>query len=66
MIYKINNVTLAKEGGFDRVSFTYDEIDDTGKTLSVNNRLSRVVTDDSVVSAINVLNKYVLSVIEGE
>lgn len=64
MIIKINNINMLKDGGLNRVSVMYDELTDDGKTISVNNRKSRIVTDETVLAAVEVIEDYVNSIIE--
>lgn len=46
--------------GGDRVSFTYDEIDEnTGEPISVNNKKSFYVVDSGLVSNINAIREYI-------
>ena len=46
--------------GGDRVSFTYDEIDDTtGEAVSMNNKQSFYVVDKKLTSHINAIRRYI-------
>lgn len=46
--------------GGDRVSFTYDEIDEnTGEPISVNNKKSFYVVDSGLVANINAIREYI-------
>ena len=60
----IKNVTIAQDGSFKKLSVMYDELDDFGKTIGTNNRLTRVVTDDTVLEAIDTIDIFIESVIE--
>ena len=64
MITKIGNINLIKDNNLNRISVMYDEFTDDGKTISVNNRQSRIVTDQKVTDAIAVIEEYVNSIIE--
>lgn len=64
MFTKINSINLLKDSGLNRVSVMYDELTDDGKTISVNNRKSRIVTDEAVLDAISTIEDYVNSIIE--
>ena len=66
MIIKINNMSIMKDSGLNRVSASYNKYNDKGKTIAVNKRISRIVTDESVVEAIGVIENYVNSIIEEE
>lgn len=46
--------------GGDRVSFTYDEIDEnTGEPISVNNKKSFYVVDSGLAAHINAIREYI-------
>ena len=46
--------------GGDRISFTFDEIDDaTGEAVSTNNKQSFSVVDSRLESHINAIRKYI-------
>lgn len=60
----VKNIAITNDGTLRRVSVTWDEIDDDGKTISVNNRKSRIVTDEAVLDAISTIEDYVNSIIE--
>lgn len=64
MIIKVNNISLLKDSGLNRVSVMYDEFTDDGKTISVNNRKSRIVVDETIVDAIGVIENFVNTIIE--
>ncbi len=52
-------MTLNINGG-DRISFTFDEIDDsTGEAISTNNKQSFFVVDKKLTSHINAIRKYI-------
>lgn len=60
----IKNVTISQDGSFKRLSIMYDELDDAGKMTGTNNRLTRVVTDNTVLEAIDTINSFIESAIE--
>lgn len=64
MITNVQSINLANDGKLQRVSIMWDELNDEGKTISTNNRATRVVTDDEVLNAISIVEEYVQSVIK--
>jgi len=64
MITNIQSINLANDGKLQRVSIMWDELNDEGKTISTNNRATRVVTDNEVLNAISIVEEYVQSVIK--
>lgn len=64
MIKNVQSINLSNDGKLSRVSFMWDELNDEGKTVSTNNRATRVVTDEQVLDAISIIENYVQGVIE--
>lgn len=49
----IQSVTISTDGQNKRISIAWDEIDDSGKTIATNQRLSRIITDDTLLKCAN-------------
>lgn len=64
MITNIQSINLANDGKLQRVSIMWDELNDEGKTISTNNRATRVVTDNEVLNAISIVEEYAQAVIK--
>ena len=47
-----------------RISLTYSEIDETGKIISDNKRVDRVVVDPDVIEHMNAIKEYAATLIE--
>lgn len=47
-----------------RLSFTYSVIDESGEIVKSNERVTRIVTDKSVLEHIQALNDYAISLLE--
>lgn len=62
----IQYISLSKDGEYTRMSVTWDEIDDSGKTIATNKRLSRVVANGDVLQHTNALYDIAKTVIEEE
>ena len=62
----IKGMAIATDGSFKRIAITYDEIDETGKVINSNAKVNRVVTDETVLEAIAVIEDYAKTVVEAE
>ena len=60
----VTSIGLFDDAIGKRISLTYSEIDDTGKIISDNKRIDRVVTDTTVIENINAVKAYAASLIE--
>lgn len=49
----IQSVTISTDGQNKRISAVWDEIDETGKTIATNQRLSRIITDETLLECAN-------------
>lgn len=59
MIKTVTSVTVFNDAVGKRMSITYSEIDDsTGKVISDNKRIDRVVTDSEMKRTINSIEDY--------
>lgn len=56
----LNSFVALNINGGDRLSFTYDEIDEnTGEPISVNNKKSFYVVDSGLSAHINAIREYI-------
>jgi len=60
----IQNISLHNDGQMQRISITWDEIDDEGKTTATNKRITRAVVDEEVKSAIDTIMNHASNIIE--
>lgn len=59
MIKTVTSITVFNDAVGKRMSITYSEIDDsTGKVISDNKRIDRVVTDSEMKRTINSIEDY--------
>ena len=58
------NISITNDGALKRISVSYDELTEDGKTISTNNRISRVVTDELILDSIANIENYVDTIIE--
>lgn len=56
---KITSFTHHVTAEGDRISFTYSEIDGSGKLISQNERENFIVIDEELKSHINAINDYI-------
>ena len=61
----IKGFAIANDGSMKRIAVTYDEIDDDGKIINGNQKVNRVITDETVNDAAEVIADYAQAVIEG-
>lgn len=56
---RVTSTTVFNDAIGKRMSMTFSEIDDsTGQVISDNNRMDRVVTDETVINHANALAEY--------
>jgi hypothetical protein len=60
----IKAIGMANDGSMKRISVNYDVINEDGKVVSSNKRVNRVITDDDVINAINVIYEYANKMLE--
>lgn len=57
---------IAGDGNMKRLAITYDVIDDAGKAVNPNKKINRLITDDEVLNAISVIERYSQEIIDSE
>lgn len=63
----VTSVTVFGDAVGKRMSITYSEVDEeTGKVISDNKRIDRVVTDKDAKAHANALEEYAQTFVEGE
>lgn len=62
----LSSVTMWNDALGKRISITYSEVDETGKVISDNNRVDRVVTDAQAKQHADAIAEYAQSFIDGE
>lgn len=60
----LTNISIINDGTLKRLSCTWEELNEEGKTVSTNNHMSRVVTDENVLDAIGTIETFVTGIIE--
>lgn len=60
----IKAIGMANDGSMKRISVNYDVINEDGKVVSSNKRVNRVITDNDVINAINVIYEYANKMLE--
>ena len=63
----VTSVTVFSDAVGKRMSITYSEVDEqTGKVVSDNNRIDRVVTDKDAKANANALEEYAQTFVDAE
>lgn len=62
----LQNVSITTDGQHKRLNISWDIIDDNGKIISSNNRISRIVIDEEALSVIDDLEVIATGIIEQE
>ena len=60
----VKGYAIASDGNMKRIAITYDEIDETGKVISPNVKVSRLVTDADVLNANAVIESYAQVIVD--
>lgn len=58
---KLTSFTAHVTAEGQRISYTYSDIDDSGKLLSQNNRENFIVMDSELMEHINAINAYIFN-----
>lgn len=58
---KLTSFTAHVTAEGQRISYTYSDIDDSGKLISQNNRENFIVMDAEIMEHINAINAYIFS-----
>ena len=59
----VKGIAIAGDGNMKRIAITYDEIDENGKIVNPNKKISRIVTDKTVKDAVSVIEMFAESTI---
>lgn len=62
----IKGLAIATDGAMKRMAITYDTIDEQGKIINSNVRMNRLITDNTVLDAINILESYASELVNNE
>lgn len=60
----IKAIGMANDGSMKRISVNYDVVNKEGKVVSSNKRINRVITDNDVINAINIIYEYANTMLE--
>jgi hypothetical protein len=61
----VKGYAVASDGNMKRIAITYDEIDNTGKVVSPNVKVSRLISDEEVLYANSVIETFAQNVVNG-
>lgn len=60
----VKNINISQDGGIKKISVMWDELTENGRILGTNNRMTRAVTDQSILDAIEIIENYAKTAIE--
>ena len=60
----VKGYAIASDGNMKRIAITYDEIDDTGKVISPNVKVNRLISDSDVLLANSAIELFAQTVVE--
>lgn len=63
---KVTSITTFETAEGTRVSITYSELSDSGKTISENNRINRIVMDEKLKEEIETVKRAAQEMVEDE
>lgn len=63
----IKGLAVMTDGNLKRMAITYDEIEtETGKVINSNVKMNRVITDESILEALNTVEDHAYSLLTAE
>ena len=60
----VKGYDVASDGNMKRIAITYDEIDDTGKVISANVKVSRLISNEDVLLSNSIIENFAQSVVD--
>jgi hypothetical protein len=62
----IKGFAIANDVVMKRIAITYDEINDDGSIINANVKMNRIITDKTVLKAVESVTNYAQTVIDAE
>ncbi len=62
----VTSIGLFNDAIGKRISITYSEINEAGQVISDNNRIDRVMTDQSAIAHANAITEYAQAFVDAE
>ena len=63
----IKGIAIATDGNLKRIAITYDEVDEeTGKVTKSNTKTNRVITDETILAEIALIEEFTQEIIDAE
>ena len=62
----IKGFAVANDGAMKRIAVTFDEINDKGEVINANVKMNRIITDKTVLKAVESVTNYAQTVIDAE
>ena len=60
----IKGFAIANDGVMKRIAITYDEITEEGNIENANVKANRIITDEEIIAAVEVITEYAKNVVE--
>ena len=60
----IKGFAIANDGVMKRIAITYDEITSEGNIENANVKANRIITDEEIIAAVEVITEYAKNVVE--
>lgn len=60
----IKGFAIANDGDMKRIAITYDEITDKGNVENANVKANRIITDEAIIAAVEIITEYAKNVVE--
>ena len=64
MIINLTNISIINDGTMKRLTFTWEELNDEGKTITTNKHESRIITDKEILKNVTNIEDYIKNIIE--
>ena len=60
----IKGFAIANDGDMKRIAITYDEITAKGNVENANVKANRIITDEAIIAAVEIITEYAKNVVE--
>lgn len=62
----IKGIAVAEDGKMKRLAVTYDEVGEGGKVIKANVKINRIITDETVLSAVGIVEEFAQKIMDEE
>lgn len=65
MMNNVKAVAVSTDGNMKRLSISYDQVDEeTGKVINSNARMNRIIAEEEVINAVNVIEAFAQKIVD--